>query len=77
LKDALAQYNAVKEIYPGQDFWQWAATNAPLLISAKAEVEAAQTELFQAMQAYYGPESDLGGYVVKISTAQSLNDVPG
>ncbi|KAG6831818.1 hypothetical protein H0H92_007495 [Tricholoma furcatifolium] len=75
---ALAQYNAVKELYPGQTFWQWALQNYPPLQVADNTRKATQTELYQAMQQYFGPDATtLASYMDGISNAQGANALPG
>ncbi|KAG6831806.1 hypothetical protein H0H92_007483 [Tricholoma furcatifolium] len=76
--DAINQYNQVKELYPGETFWQWAGSNYPPLAAAFRTRTAAQTELYQAMQAYFGPDaSTLSTYMDNISNAQGTNAMPG
>jgi len=76
--EAISQFNLVKELYPNQTFWQWAAANYPPLAAADRTRKAAQTELYQAMQLYFGPDAVvLSTYMDNIANAQSPNALPG
>ncbi|KAE9389926.1 hypothetical protein BT96DRAFT_980533 [Gymnopus androsaceus JB14] len=79
LTEAQTQFSQVKELYPGQTFWQWAASNYPLLAAADRTRKSAQTELFQAMQAYFGPDAAVlsGTYMSNIENAQGPIALPG
>ncbi|KAG6831807.1 hypothetical protein H0H92_007484 [Tricholoma furcatifolium] len=75
---ALAQFNQVKELYPNQTFWQWASENYPPLAAAEMTRQAAQAQLYQAMEAYFGPDAiTLSNYVNNITNAHSSNAFPG
>ncbi|THU89675.1 hypothetical protein K435DRAFT_968985 [Dendrothele bispora CBS 962.96] len=69
--EALAQWKKVQELYPGLDFWKWVqAGNYPPLDAAQRTRDSAQSELLQAMQAYFGPDAPtLSGYVRNITNA--------
>ncbi|KAF5380287.1 hypothetical protein D9757_007975 [Collybiopsis confluens] len=65
LGQAQQQWIQIRELYPNLDFWGWiAAGNYPPLDAST------QTELFSAMQAYYGPDAaSLSGYITNITNA--------
>lgn len=78
LKEGRTTFADIKDLYPDQSFWQWATAHYDELASAEKTRAAALTELYQAMQAYYGPDgTTLSTYITNIMTAQSANAVPG
>ena len=78
LKEAQNQFNQVKELFPQQTFWQWSAANYPPLAAADRTRRSAQTELYQAMQQYFGPDAAvLSTYMENTINAQSANTLPG
>jgi len=76
---ASTQFAQVKELFPGQTFFQWAAANYPPLAAASRTRKAAQTELYQAMQQYFGPDATtLSGYIDNVTNAQdAVTPFPG
>ena len=78
LNNAEGQFNQVKELYPNQTFWQWSAGNYPPLAAADRTRKAAQTELYQAMQPYFGPDAVvLSTYMDNIVNAHGPVPYPG
>jgi hypothetical protein len=79
LAKAQAQFNKVKELYPGMTFWVWASSNYPPLAAADATRKAAQSELYAAMALYFGPDAGvLSGYIDKIRNATTSSIIlPG
>ncbi|KAF9062906.1 hypothetical protein BDP27DRAFT_1451549 [Rhodocollybia butyracea] len=78
LSQAQSQFNQVKELFPNMNFWQWAASYYPPLTAADRTYKAVQTELYQAMQAYYGPDAaTISGYMNSITNAHSATPLPG
>ncbi|KAF9062907.1 hypothetical protein BDP27DRAFT_1368461 [Rhodocollybia butyracea] len=78
IEDGLNIFNKFKELYPGQDFWQWAHTAYVPIGAAHKVLKFAQTRLYQAMQNYYGPDYGLfSTYMDRITNAQSSNALPG
>ena len=78
LGNAMTQFNQVKELFPNQTFWPWAAANYPLVAAAERTRNSAQTELYRVMQAYFGPDAAvLSGYMDRITNSQSSNAYPG
>ena len=77
-REALKQFNAVKELYPNQTFWQWAATNYPSLATTDRMRKSAQTKFYQAMQLFQGPHAVvLSTYMDNIMNAQGSNTLAG
>ncbi|KAF5339961.1 hypothetical protein D9757_014569 [Collybiopsis confluens] len=71
-------YEKVKHLYPGLDFWQWAKLAYPLLEAANAAMKIATTEVYQAMQRFYGPNyAALSTYMNNLTSAKSPYDLPG
>ena len=78
LKQAQDRFNLVKELVPGQTFWQWSASDYPPLAAAERTRKGAQSELYQAMHPYFGPDATtLLTYMDYIVNAQSANAYPG
>ncbi|KAF9062913.1 hypothetical protein BDP27DRAFT_1427421 [Rhodocollybia butyracea] len=57
LKAGQKQFNEDKDLYPDQTFWQWAADNYLPLAAADETRNSAQSELYEAMQLFYGPDA--------------------
>jgi hypothetical protein len=78
LNEGVEQFNQVKELYPGQDFWHWAEKNYPPLAAADNTRKRAATELENAMKVYYGPDAAvLSTYIDNITNAQGSIPLPG
>ncbi|KAG6831809.1 hypothetical protein H0H92_007486 [Tricholoma furcatifolium] len=76
--EAISQFNMVKEFFPGMAFWKWAETNYPPLAAAEKTLKSIQTELYQAMQMYFGPDATtLSTYIDQITNAQGALPIPG
>jgi len=76
LQKALVQFNKVKELYPGQTFWVWAAATIHLLASPGKNTQGA---LFLAMAEYFGPDAGtIAGYIDKLRNATTSSIIlPG
>ncbi|KAG6826771.1 hypothetical protein H0H92_014511 [Tricholoma furcatifolium] len=78
LDEAVAQFTKFKSLYPVETFWQWAMANYPPLAAADRMRKATQTDLYQAMQLYFGPDATfLSTYMDNITSAQGANPLPG
>jgi hypothetical protein len=76
--EALLVFNRMKDLYPIPDFWKWAETSYLPIAAAYKLLRLAQTELYQAIRRFYGPNyGEYATYLDGVANAQSIVSYQG